>query len=133
MRIKRIAAIPSLLIIAAAGAFLFATAPQRIAPSDVADLIGDRRNGERIFNIGGCASCHAAPGSKDEERLVLAGGRRLETPFGVFVSPNISPGSAGLANWSVADFATAMMRGVSPDGAHYFPAFPALRVTRSPA
>ncbi|MEM7522644.1 MAG: cytochrome c [Pseudomonadota bacterium] len=121
---KRIAAISSLLLIAAAGAFLVVTAPQRVDPELLAGLVGDEARGERIFDIGGCASCHAAPGSEDEARLVLAGGRRLETPFGVFVSPNISPGAAGLANWSVGDFATAMLKGVSPDGAHYYPSFP---------
>src|SRR4029078_9085500 len=30
----------------------------------------------------------------------------------------------GLGRWSEGDFANAMLRGVSPDGAHYYPAFP---------
>src|SRR5690606_22306330 len=30
----------------------------------------------------------------------------------------------GIGGWSAADLANAMMRGVSPDGRHYYPAFP---------
>lgn len=121
---KRIAAVFLMVAIAGGGAFLFASSPQRIEPTLLAGLVGDPSRGERIFDIGGCASCHSAPGSEDEGRLDLAGGRRLETPFGVFVSPNISPSAEGLAKWSPADFANAMLKGVSPDGAHYYPAFP---------
>lgn len=121
---RRAAAIASLLVALAAGGFFLATAPQRIEPNALAALAGDPAKGERIFHIGGCASCHAASGAEDDARLVLSGGRRLETPFGVFVAPNISPGAAGLAKWSAADFATAMLFGASPDGEHYYPAFP---------
>jgi mono/diheme cytochrome c family protein len=50
---------------------------------------------------------------------------KLATPFGTFVPPNISPDEQdGIGTWSEEDFANAMMRGVSPDGSHYYPAFP---------
>ncbi len=39
--------------------------------------------------------------------------------------PNISPDpQSGIGAWSVEDFANAMMRGVSPEGEHLYPAFP---------
>ena len=49
----------------------------------------------------------------------------LKTPFGTFVPPNISPDPTdGIGAWSVEDFANAMLRGVSPEGEHLYPAFP---------
>ena len=55
----------------------------------------------------------------------LAGGLRLVTDFGTFVAPNISQHpTAGIGDWSLADLANAMQKGVSPDGRHYYPAFP---------
>ena len=80
-------------------------------------------NGRLMFFAGGCASCHAAPGSDD--KLALAGGVRLESPFGAFIGPNISPHREdGIGGWSDLDFLNAMLRGVSPEGGHYYPAFP---------
>jgi mono/diheme cytochrome c family protein len=89
----------------------------------------DPEHGERIFWASGCAGCHARPGIEAnapiEERLVLAGGRRLESPFGTFVAPNVSPDpDHGIGDWTLNDFARAMLRGASPGGAHYYPAFP---------
>lgn len=82
-------------------------------------------NGELIFWAGGCASCHAAPGATEDDLLRLAGGVELATPFGVFKSPNISPDpDAGIGNWSTLDFVNAMVKGLSPDMKHYYPAFP---------
>jgi mono/diheme cytochrome c family protein len=49
----------------------------------------------------------------------------LKSPFGTFYTPNISPDpSQGIGKWAEADFVTAMIKGTSPDGRHYFPAFP---------
>src|SRR3569832_2929623 len=80
-------------------------------------------NGQEIFNAGGCASCHAVPDQPD--RLRLGGGLAIGSPFGTFYAPNISPDPTdGIGRWSEADFVHAVMRGVSPDGSHYFPAFP---------
>lgn len=80
-------------------------------------------NGETIFNAGGCSSCHAVPGQPD--RLRLGGGLALASPFGTFYVPNISPDPAdGIGRWTEAQFVTAVTTGVSPEGTHYFPAFP---------
>ena len=80
-------------------------------------------NGQIIFNAGGCSSCHAVPGQPD--RLKLGGGLGLTSPFGTFYVPNISPDPAdGIGRWTEPQFVNAVMRGVSPSGTHYFPAFP---------
>jgi mono/diheme cytochrome c family protein len=90
-------------------------------PSHAADLA----NGERMFWVGGCASCHAAPGANEQQRLLLEGGDELATPFGTFRSPNISPDlEHGIGSWTLLEFVNAMVRGISPDGRHYYPAFP---------
>jgi mono/diheme cytochrome c family protein len=80
-------------------------------------------NGLVVFNAGGCASCHAVPNQPD--RLKLGGGLAIPSPFGTFYAPNISPDKTdGIGNWTEANFVTAVTRGVSPRGTHYFPAFP---------
>jgi mono/diheme cytochrome c family protein len=59
------------------------------------------------------------------DRTRLGGGLAIPTPFGTFYAPNISPDpDDGIGRWSEADFVTAVLKGTSPDGAHYFPAFP---------
>jgi mono/diheme cytochrome c family protein len=104
------------------GVFWFITIPQTVAaalPQRTADLA----NGKTIFYAGGCVSCHAVPGADDKTRL--GGGFGLKSPFGTFYVPNISPDPTdGIGRWTEAQFVTAMQRGTSPDGQHYYPAFP---------
>jgi len=116
------------LAIAGAVAGFALTAPQRLDPAELAQGPGDPAKGARLFHAGGCASCHAGKngkgGAKGDERLKLGGGAVLQTQFGGFQPPNISPGPDGIGGWSLADFDNAMRRGVAPDGRHYYPAFP---------
>ncbi|MGE0279957.1 MAG: cytochrome c [Rhizobiaceae bacterium] len=109
-----------------AGIGWFLSAPSRLDAATLASIgDGDATRGERVFWAGGCASCHARPKAEGPARLELAGGLELKTPFGTFVPPNISSDpNDGIGNWSKEDFANAMMRGVSPGGSHYYPAFP---------
>lgn len=111
-------------------AFWLLTRPQRLPDSAIAAAPGDPAKGARIFWAGGCASCHAAAGAKGHDRLKLGGGAPLETKFGSFRAPNISPHPDGIGTWRINDFANAMQRGVSPDGRHYYPAFPYGSYTR---
>jgi mono/diheme cytochrome c family protein len=76
-----------------------------------------------MFFAGGCSSCHATPNQDD--KLRLGGGLGLKSPFGTFYVPNLSPDPFdGIGKWSEANFVTAMVKGTSPDGRHYYPAFP---------
>src|SRR3954454_2105245 len=83
----------------------------------------DLANGEATFNAGGCSSCHAVPGQPD--RLRLGGGPAISPPLGTFYVPNISPDpNDGIGRWTEADFVSALIKGTSPQRAHYFPALP---------
>lgn len=114
------------LALLAAVAFWFVTRPVGLDGADVATApSGDAVRGEMVFWQGGCASCHAAPGAAGEERLKLGGGLKLASPFGDFHAPNISSDERdGIGAWDFAAFANALQRGVSPEGEHYYPAFP---------
>lgn len=107
------------------GVFWALTRPETL-PADWAEgLQADPQAGALVFAAAGCASCHAAPKAEGEARLILSGGHALASDFGTFHAPNISPDpQAGIGNWSLDDFANAVMRGVSPEGAQYYPAFP---------
>lgn len=74
--------------------------------------------GRYVFFAAGCVSCHTAD-------QALAGGRPLATPFGTFHPPNITPSREyGIGSWSSADLEQALRHGISPQGEHYYPAFP---------
>src|ERR1700733_11916226 len=99
------------------------TIPAVVSANALPAYTPDIANGLTTFNAGGCSSCHAVPGQPD--RLKLGGGLALASPFGTFYVPNVSPDTAdGIGRWTEAQFLTAVTRGVSPDGTHYFPAFP---------
>lgn len=108
------------------GIFWWLSAPRLLEPLGEDEVRNpDVASGERIFWASGCASCHARKGASGDEKLLLGGGHRLETPFGTFVTPNISPDLAtGIGKWTEKEFADAMISGVSPTGRHYYPAFP---------
>ncbi len=112
-------------ILLAGGAALLLTRPKPLEATAIApDSSGVSARGERIFWAGGCASCHAATKAKGADRLKLGGGAPLETPFGTFHAPNISPHIDGLGGWTLAEFANAMQRGIGKSGRHLYPAFP---------
>lgn len=112
-----------LAIIGVAG--LFVTKPATVSEASLAGIEPDLALGAQVFQVAGCGSCHAGKGAEGDERLVLKGGYRLETPVGVFVAPNISQDPEhGIGAWSRTEVVTAIMKGTSPDGRHYFPAFP---------
>jgi mono/diheme cytochrome c family protein len=78
--------------------------------------------GQYLTWAGGCISCHT---EDSDDAVPLAGGRAMETPFGTFYSPNITPDvETGIGGWSDDDFVNAFWEGISPQGEHYFPAFP---------
>lgn len=113
-----------ILLVLMAGVGWWLTAPT-MAPTDRLDgLTANLENGALVFHAGGCASCHADKEATDP-LPVLSGGTRLASDFGTFITPNISPDPvAGIGNWSALDLWNAMHHGTSPQGAHYYPAFP---------
>lgn len=83
--------------------------------------LGDAQRGAYLARASGCVSCHTNAAA---EGPALAGGAPLDTPFGTFVPPNITPHSvAGIGTWTIQDFAKAVRQGVSPDGDPYYPVF----------
>lgn len=99
--------------------------PLGLSAGDIPDHTPDLANGERLFNAGGCASCHGQIVDGKPQREVMAGGLEMESPVGTFHVPNISPHpTRGIGAWSELDFLNAMQRGIAPDGRHYYPAFP---------
>jgi mono/diheme cytochrome c family protein len=118
------------LLVVAAGilalgfvAFWIVTVPAKVPASALPPHTPALANGKVMFYAGGCASCHASTGQQDPTRL--GGGAPLESPFGTFYPPNISSDPHdGIGRWSEADFVTALWKGTSPDGQHYYPAFP---------
>jgi mono/diheme cytochrome c family protein len=113
------------VLAAAAGLIVFwwLTIPAIVPAAALSAYTPDLANGQATFNAGGCSSCHAVPAQPDRTRL--GGGLAIPSPFGTFYAPNISPDPTdGIGRWSEADFVTAVVKGTSPAGTHYFPAFP---------
>jgi mono/diheme cytochrome c family protein len=76
--------------------------------------------GKALVDAADCASCHTADRSKP-----LAGGKRIDTPFGGIFSPNLTPDrETGLGAWTDDEFYRALHEGVARNGARYYPAFP---------
>lgn len=81
-----------------------------------------QEQGEYLINAGGCVDCHT---EDSDEASPLAGGRAIESPFGTFYSPNITPDvETGIGGWSDEEFVNAFWDGTNPEGEHYYPAFP---------
>jgi mono/diheme cytochrome c family protein len=108
-------------------AFWILTLPAVVPAAALAPHTANLDNGKTMFEIGGCASCHAVP-DKDPskvDRTRLGGGLALNSPFGTFYVPNISPDPKdGIGNWTEANFVTALWNGTSEHGANLYPAFP---------
>src|SRR5579871_6423197 len=76
--------------------------------------------GAQLAALGDCVFCHTAVGGASN-----AGGRPIETPFGIVYSTNITPDvKTGIGNWSYPAFERAMRNGIHRDGRHLYPAFP---------
>ena len=76
--------------------------------------------GAYLARAGNCMGCHSTAGAAE-----FAGGRGVETPFGMVFAPNITPDpTTGIGNWSAAEFWRAMHHGRSKDGRLLYPAFP---------
>jgi len=78
------------------------------------------QRGEYLARAGDCISCHTGSDGK-----ALAGGGRLNTPFGYMLTPNITPDAAtGIGLWSSNDFYRALHEGVNRAGEDMYPTMP---------
>jgi len=121
--IRRLILLAAVAAVLGLAAFWFLTIPATVPASALAVHTPDLVNGKEMFYAGGCASCHTVPKQPDKTRL--GGGLALNSPFGTFYVPNISPDPKdGIGAWTDAQFVTAMTKGTSPTGEHLYPAFP---------
>ncbi len=78
------------------------------------------QRGRYLATVADCAACHTAPGGQP-----FAGGRPIETPFGVIVAPNITPDrDTGIGAWTDDEFVRLMQHGIGRGGRHIYPAMP---------
>jgi mono/diheme cytochrome c family protein len=115
----------SVLVLAVLGlaAFYVLTIPSTLPADALKPRAADLANGETMFSIGGCSSCHATP--KQDDRRKLGGGLALRSPFGIFKVPNISPDpNYGIGGWTELQFANAVLKGVGRGNEHLYPSFP---------
>ena len=76
--------------------------------------------GKQLAALGDCAVCHTQANG-----IINAGGRAIETPFGIVYSTNITPDAeTGIGAWSYPAFERSMREGIHRDGRHLYPAFP---------
>jgi mono/diheme cytochrome c family protein len=125
-RRRRVAA--ALALAAALGTLVFValTRPRPLADGTLADgYAPDLANGAVVYRAGACYACHQPPRDATvADRSLPSGGAPMPTPAGTFYPGNLTPDATGLGGWSEHAFVQAMTNGVSPDGRHYFPAFP---------
>ena len=92
------------------------------APADTALI----ERGAYLARAGNCMACHTERGGAP-----FAGGRGIDTPFGMVYAGNLTPDAAtGIGQWSAEDFWQALRLGRSRDGRLLYPAFPYANYSR---
>jgi len=78
------------------------------------------QRGAYLARAGNCMACHTRRGGAP-----YAGGRGIETPYGIVFGSNITPDvKTGIGGWSASHFWRALHNGRSKDGRFLVPAFP---------
>ncbi len=103
--------------------------------------------GEYLSHLSACVSCHTPMkedylsedisieqlqqiglsfgNTQDIENRLLAGGREFSLgPFGVLVTPNLTPDETGLGDWTDEEIEAAIRIGINPDGRRLHPLMP---------
>ena len=98
--------------------------PPTINVSDeVSNSDEEIEKGKYLVTAGGCISCHR--GQTELTSETLAGGLGIDTEFGTFYAPNITPDTlTGIGSWKAEDFIRALKHGRRPSGGFYYPSFP---------
>jgi mono/diheme cytochrome c family protein len=77
--------------------------------------------GRYLTTVADCYACHTVLNAGKP----FAGGRPIETPFGIITSSNITPDAdTGIGAWSDEQFDNAVRKGIRPDGSKLYPAMP---------
>lgn len=97
-----------------------------VATSEKLSAADKISKGEYLVKAGNCMGCHTARGG-----AAFAGGRLLQTDFGNFKTPNITPDvKTGIGRWTAEDFWQALHNGKSKDGSLLYPSFPYTNYTQ---
>ncbi|TWF58397.1 mono/diheme cytochrome c family protein [Neorhizobium alkalisoli] len=97
---------------------LFALTESSFAQTASAELI---EKGRMVATGSDCMACHTVPHTGQP----FAGGYGIISPLGTIYSTNITPSkTAGIGNYSEADFSRAVRQGIRKDGGHLYPAMP---------
>jgi len=97
-----------------------ASASSTSSSGQVGSAKNDIESGRYLAIAADCMACHTAPAGKP-----YAGGYAIESPLGTIYATNITPSkTAGIGNYSEAQFARALREGVRADGSHLYPAMP---------
>ncbi len=121
-RLAWTAAVLTLLALLVAAAVLWLNlrgdpSPSGSMPGQDAALI---ERGAYLARAGNCMTCHTQRGGP-----AYAGGRGIDTPFGMVYAGNLTPdATTGIGRWSADDFWRALRNGRSRDGRLLYPAFP---------
>ena len=77
------------------------------------------KRGEYLATAGDCMGCHTTKGGEP------FAGAKVETPFGIIYSPNITPDDeTGIGKYTDDDFYKVMHQGLDHDGSYLYPAMP---------
>lgn len=119
---KRLAIVLGVTLVAALVGWSSLPLLANVGPEKLNAETGDVARGAYLARASGCIACHTRI---EEGGAPLAGGPGLETPFGTFYAPNLTTDAEhGIGGWTLEQFATALRKGISPDGQPYYPAFP---------
>ncbi|BBB61397.1 cytochrome c [Undibacterium sp. KW1] len=94
--------------------------------ADITNTADQLLRGEYLVKAGNCMGCHTVRGE-----AAFAGGRLLQTDFGNFRTPNITPDvKTGIGSWTANDFWQALHNGKSRNGSLLYPSFPYTNYTQ---
>jgi mono/diheme cytochrome c family protein len=114
------------VIVIGLGVWFYWIGPHR-TPSNMGTHIGAQdealiARGSYLATVGDCQACHT---DSDNDGAPYAGGKAVETPFGMVLGANITPDRAtGIGAWSDDEFDAAVREGLMPNGGHLYPAMP---------
>ena len=92
------------------------------------DNFTEVERGRYLTTAGDCMACHISNDGRS-----MAGGHRLETPFGAIAVPNLTPDEdTGIGKWTSDEFWRAMHEGRGASGERLYPAFPYTAFTKMP-